>query len=41
MASIYGVGETTYDIVFKNGSPVGAHVGGSILNTVVTMGRLN
>lgn len=40
MAKIYAVGETTYDIIFRNGQPTGAIVGGSVLNTAVTLGRL-
>lgn len=40
MAKIYNVGETTYDIIFRDGKPTGAVVGGSVLNTSVTLGRL-
>lgn len=40
MAKIYNVGETTYDIIFKDGIPKGAVVGGSVLNTSVSLGRL-
>ncbi len=40
MAKIYTVGETTYDIIFRNGQPLNAVVGGSALNTSVTLGRL-
>lgn len=40
MAKIFNVGETTYDIIFRNGMPTGAVVGGSVLNTSVTLGRL-
>ncbi|MFA9391341.1 MAG: carbohydrate kinase family protein [Prolixibacteraceae bacterium] len=40
MGKVYLVGETTYDIIFRNGIPTGAVVGGSILNTSVTLGRL-
>jgi fructokinase len=40
MAKIYTVGETTYDIIFRNGQPINAVVGGSALNTSVTLGRL-
>jgi fructokinase len=38
--NIITIGETTYDIVFKNDKPVGAVVGGSVLNTSVSLGRL-
>lgn len=40
MKNIYTVGETTYDIVFKNNQPSHAVVGGSALNTAVSLGRL-
>jgi fructokinase len=40
MRNIYAIGETVYDIIFKNGQPVAAKAGGSMLNSVVTMGRL-
>lgn len=40
MGRIYAVGETTYDIIFRNDQPTGAIVGGSVLNTSVTLGRL-
>ena len=40
MSMIYTVGETTYDIVFRKGVPTGAVVGGSVLNTSITLGRL-
>ena len=40
MAIIYNVGETTYDIIFRDGKPTGAVVGGSVLNTAVSLGRL-
>jgi fructokinase len=40
MRNIYTVGETTYDIVFKNNQPIHAVVGGSALNTAVSLGRI-
>jgi fructokinase len=40
MKAIYGIGETTYDIVFKKNQPQRAIVGGSVLNTSVSLGRL-
>jgi len=40
MGKVYSVGETTYDIIFRKGQPIGAVVGGSMLNTSVTLGRL-
>ncbi|OGU41689.1 MAG: hypothetical protein A2X61_15575 [Ignavibacteria bacterium GWB2_35_12] len=36
---IYALGETVYDIIFKNGKPVSACAGGSVLNTSVSLGR--
>ncbi|HEY4785787.1 MAG TPA: PfkB family carbohydrate kinase [Bacteroidales bacterium] len=40
MRSIYTIGETVLDIVFKNQQPVTAKAGGSMLNTAVSLGRL-
>jgi fructokinase len=40
MSKIYTVGETTYDIIFRKGQPSAAIVGGSVLNTAITLGRL-
>ncbi len=37
---IYTLGETVIDIIFKNMQPQSAKVGGSALNTSVTLGRL-
>jgi len=37
---IYTLGETTYDIIFKDDKPVDAKVGGSQLNTSISLGRL-
>lgn len=34
------LGETTYDIIFKENKPVDARVGGSQLNTSISLGRL-
>ena len=36
---IYAIGETVFDIVFKNGKPVSATAGGSMLNSTVSLGR--
>ena len=41
MRKIYGIGETVLDIIFKNGQPQAAKPGGSVLNSIVSMGRLN
>lgn len=40
MRNIYAVGETVYDIIFKNNKPVDAKPGGALLNTSISLGRL-
>jgi len=40
MRKIYTIGETVYDIIFKNKQPVSAKPGGAMLNTSVSLGRL-
>jgi fructokinase len=40
MPGIYAIGETLLDIIFRNGQPVSATPGGSMLNTAVSLGRL-
>lgn len=40
MKRVISVGETTYDIIFRNDQPTGAIVGGSVLNTSISLGRL-
>jgi fructokinase len=40
MAKIYTIGETTYDVIFRDGKPINAAVGGSALNLSVTLSRL-
>lgn len=40
MGRIYTIGETVMDILFRDGEPVTAKAGGSMLNTSVTLGRL-
>jgi len=37
---IFAIGETVFDIIFKNGKPVTSTPGGSMLNTAVSLGRL-
>ena len=39
MRMIYGIGETVYDIIFKDGAPQAAKPGGSVLNAMVSLGR--
>lgn len=40
MRKIYGIGETVLDIIFKNDQPQAAKAGGSVLNSIVSMGRM-
>jgi len=39
MRSIYGLGETVYDIIFKNNQPQKAVPGGSAFNAIISLGR--
>jgi fructokinase len=41
MRKIYAIGESLLDIIFRNGQPQAANAGGSMLNSVVSMGRLS
>lgn len=40
MMKITGIGETLLDVIFRDLKPVSASPGGSVLNTLVTLGRL-
>jgi fructokinase len=40
MRNIFCIGETVYDIIFKDGKPVAAKAGGSMLNSALSMGRM-
>jgi fructokinase len=40
MRKIIGIGETVFDIIFKNGQPRAAKAGGAVLNSSVSMGRV-
>ncbi len=40
MRKVYTIGETIYDIIFKDEVPVAAKPGGALLNTSVSLGRL-
>ncbi len=40
MRTVYGLGETVLDIIFKNGQPISAKAGGSVLNALVSLARL-
>ncbi|MCF8378412.1 MAG: carbohydrate kinase [Bacteroidales bacterium] len=37
---IFAIGETIYDILFKDGQPLGGTAGGAMLNTAVSLGRM-
>ena len=37
MRKIFGIGETIYDILFRNGKPVAAVPGGSVFNGLISM----
>ena len=38
--SVFAIGETVFDIIFKDGKPIASTPGGSMLNTAVSLGRL-
>ena len=40
MRKIYGIGETVFDIIFKNGQPQAAKPGGAMLISIVSLGRV-
>jgi fructokinase len=40
MRKIYGIGETVFDIIFKNELPQAAKAGGAMLNSTVSLGRI-
>lgn len=40
MAKVIGIGETVFDILFKNGQPVKAVPGGSVYNSIISLGRV-
>ncbi len=39
MRKVYGIGETVFDIVFKDGQPIAGVPGGSTFNSIVSVGR--
>ena len=41
MSKIYTIGESLLDIIFKNNQPITAKAGGSMLNSAISLGRLN
>lgn len=40
MRKIFGIGETIFDILFRNGKPVDAVPGGSVFNGLISLGRI-
>lgn len=40
MRKVYGIGEALLDIIFKDDQPIGAVAGGSTLNAIVSLGRM-
>ena len=39
MRKVIGIGETVLDIIFKNNQPIGAVPGGSVFNSIISLGR--
>ena len=39
MRKIFGIGETVLDIIFKDDQPIGAVPGGSVFNSIISLGR--
>ncbi|WP_068472830.1 PfkB family carbohydrate kinase [Saccharicrinis aurantiacus] len=37
---VFGLGETVYDIIFKDGTPQAAKPGGSVLNSMISLARM-
>ncbi|MCQ2191551.1 MAG: carbohydrate kinase [Paludibacteraceae bacterium] len=40
MRKVIGIGETVFDIIFKNGQPISGKPGGSVFNAMVSLGRI-
>lgn len=40
MRRIFGIGETVYDILLRDGQPVAASAGGSVFNSLISLGRV-
>jgi fructokinase len=40
MRKIVGIGETVFDILFKNNQPISAKPGGSVYNALISLGRM-
>lgn len=39
MRKVIGIGETVFDIIFKDNQPIGAYPGGSAFNAMISLGR--
>ena len=39
MRKVFGIGETVLDIIFKDDHPIGAVPGGSVFNSIISLGR--
>ena len=39
MSKVIGIGETVFDILFKNNQPVKAVPGGSVYNSIISLGQ--
>lgn len=40
MRKVIGIGETVFDIIFKNGQPISGKPGGSVFNALISLGRI-
>lgn len=40
MRKVIGIGETVFDIIFKNGQPISGKPGGSVFNAMTSLGRI-
>ncbi|WP_430931473.1 PfkB family carbohydrate kinase [Saccharicrinis sp. 156] len=40
MRRVFGLGETVLDVIFKDGQPISAKAGGSVLNALVSLARM-
>lgn len=40
MRKVIGIGETVFDIIFKNGQPISGRPGGSVFNAMISLGRM-
>ena len=40
MRKVIGIGETVFDIIFRNNDPIAAVPGGSTFNAIISLGRV-